>query len=418
MNTTKEKNINNLPSNSLPKKDVNKVFAGSFYTFFVNGIIALILGAILPYMRGTYDLSYKVAGILIAFHSIGNLIASFVAGVLPLRIGRRKSVLFLSSFAVIGFFLMIITDNPFLLIFAFAATGLTKGGVSNFNNGIMNEIATGKGWALNILHGFFAVGAFVSPFLAMLFTRNNPDGWIHVILVVAIMCLTSFCIFVFIPIPNDKLIKSNNKSKKDNGNNEAKVKVKTDWSFLKNKYFITATGILFFYMGAEQGINGWLVTYFKDSGLMSGPLAQIMSSVLWLIILFGRILYAWLSTYVEKSKLLIGGAIGYLIFFIMLLSGREIRPIFIGIIGVGFFMSGIFPTTLASIGIFIIDYPMALSFMLTIAGLGAIIMPIVIGAVADTVGIIGGMSMVIVAVAITFILLVYYRFILRDIDRI
>lgn len=401
----------NKTMNGSSKYNIKKIYAGSFYTFFVNGIIALILGAILPYIRETYGLSYRVSGLLISFHSVGNLISSYFGGVLPLHIGKRKSIVMFSSFGVIAFVLMIISGNPIALILAFSMTGLTRGAVSNFNNSVINEIATGKGWTLNLLHSIFAIGAFIAPFLAMLFTRNNTEGWMYAVFIVIILCILEVVVFGVMPIPNENV--NNNKTKSDK-----RAKTKTDWGFLKNKYYLTACGIMFSYMCAEQAVNGWLVTYFKDSGIMSGSLAQIMSSLLWLVILCGRLLYGYLSNHIEKSKILLAGSIGYLIFFIILLLARTTSPVVVGIIGIGFFMSGIYPTTIASVGHIIKDYPMALSIMLVITGFGAIIMPSIIGAVADSIGIVGGMSVVIVAVVVTVLFIAYNRYIYRNVNEV
>lgn len=396
------------------KATAQKIFAGCFYTIFVNGGLALILGAILPFMRETYELNYKMAGLLISFHSIGNLISSFVAGVLPVYLGRRKSILLFSILGFLAFLLMVFTGNPILLLLAFLMTGLNRGAVSNFNNGIINEIATGKGWALNLLHSVFAIGAFIAPFIALFFTRNNPDGWIYAALILAALCFIEVITYGFMPIPNNspaEKIKEKQKMVRDENNSY--VQVKTDWGFLKNKYYLTACGILFSYMCAEQAINGWLVTYFKDSGIMTGSVAQSMASLLWIVILLGRLLHAYLSNVMKKSILLFMSACGYLIFFILLLIGRTTNPVIIGTIGVGFCMAGLYPTTIASVGKIIKEYPMALSVLLTITGLGGILMPAIIGAVADTVGILGGMSVVIVSVIITFVFIIYNAFLYR-----
>ena len=55
---------------------------------------------------------------------------------------------------------------------------------------------------------------------------------------------------------------------------EEKQKVKTtDWSFLKDKKFWLITGLLFSQNAAETSVTGWLVTYFKGSGMISGELS-------------------------------------------------------------------------------------------------------------------------------------------------
>ena len=58
-------------------------------------------------------------------------------------------------------------------------------------------------------------------------------------------------------------------------------KGKISYSFLKYPHFWISTGILFFYLCAETAINGWLVTYFKDTGIMNTNTAQALSSILW-----------------------------------------------------------------------------------------------------------------------------------------
>lgn len=51
--------------------------------------------------------------------------------------------------------------------------------------------------------------------------------------------------------------------------------------FLKNAGFLLAVGTLFFYMGLENSVNGWFVTYLKSTGFMSASLATVMVSVTW-----------------------------------------------------------------------------------------------------------------------------------------
>jgi fucose permease len=310
----------------------------------------------------------------------------------------------LSITGIAAFVLMTLTGNSALLLFAFFLTGINRGAVSNFNNTIVNEIATGKGWALNILHSIFAIGAFIAPFVSLAFVKDNPDGWKYAAITWAFLCLTEVLTYAFMNIPNNKPLH--------------KEKKKMDWSFLKNKCYLTACCILFFYLCAEQAINGWLVTYFKESGILSGSFAQSMAGLLWVVILLGRLFSAYLSNKIRKTSLLLVNACGYVVFFVILLSSRTITPVIIGIIGVGFCMAGLYPTTIASIGKTIKEYPMALSFVLTFAGIGSILMPTIIGTVADNVGLIGGMSTVIVAVIITLICIIYYHYLYMGVDEI
>ncbi len=398
----KSQTVSNIKRQTRSHKSI---YLGCFYSFFVNGGIALILGAILPYIKSSYELDYVIAGILLVANSVGNLIASFTGGIVPIYLGRRRSILLFCSAGVLGFVLMTITSNPFLLVMAFFLTGVNRGAVSNFNNTVINEIAKEKGAALNILHSVFAIGAFLSPFIAMAFVSRNADGWKYIAYIWALLCFFELFTYGFMNIPNNKPMAKEKKSKMSN------------LDFLKNKYYLTACAILFFYLCAEQAVNGWLVTYFIESGILSNDLAQTMASLLWLVILFGRLLTAYLSSKVKKSKLLLINALGYVVFFTVLLLSRSVVPVILGIVGVGFCMSGLYPTTVASIGKILKEYPIGLSFMMVFSGLGATLMPGIVGGVAEKIGILGGMSTVIVAVILTLFFIIYNAYINRGVEE-
>ena len=55
----------------------------------------------------------------------------------------------------------------------------------------------------------------------------------------------------------------------------------TDWGFLKSTRFWLLTGLLFCQNAAEQSVTGWMVTYFKGSGIIAGALAAYTVTVMW-----------------------------------------------------------------------------------------------------------------------------------------
>lgn len=130
-----------------------------------------------------------------------------------------------------------------------------------------------------------------------------------------------------------------------------------------------------------------------------------MASVLWVMILAGRLTVAWLSTKMKKENLLVFMGIGFALFFFVLLFGKSTGMIVIGIMGFGFSMSGIYPTTVSVAGYIIQKYRLAWSFMLTIASFGSIIMPSIIGKIAQQSGIVYGMWSVVAAVLADLLLL-------------
>ncbi len=360
-----------------------------FFVFAVTGVYSMSLGPLLPLISNEYGLNDTVSGGLISAHQAGNLIAGFIAGVLPLYLGRKKSIIFLCSFAIIGFLIIILTGNPMLLILGFLFTGLSRGSTSNFNNTVVNEVSNSSSAALNFLHSVFAIGALMSPFLIIICTRAAGEvGWKIAAGVIIFLLIISIFLFSRMQI--------------DEPDKETK-NTKISYVFLRNWSFWISSGIFFFYLCAESAITGWMVKYFIDSNIMTIEYAQILASLLWMVILAGRLTCTFVGDKLSKKYILLITSIGTAVFYLLLLSTQSITVITIAIMGLGFSMAGIYPTTVATMGPIIKSYPMSMGVILVIGGIGAIIMPIITGALSDTFGIFAGMSAIIVAIILMII---------------
>ncbi len=167
--------------------------------------------------------------------------------------------------------------------------------------------------------------------------------------------------------------------------------------------FYLSSGILFCYVGVEYAVNGWIVTYLKDAGIMSTSLAQKILSILWIIIIFGRLFIAYISRNVDKKTILLGSSIGTMIFFLLFLVSSSTWAIVGSILGLGFCLSGIYPTAISNAGNVLKGSSLAMGTLLGVAGLGGIIMPYITGVVAESNGIKGGMVTIGVAAILMFL---------------
>ena len=165
--------------------------------------------------------------------------------------------------------------------------------------------------------------------------------------------------------------------------------------------------ILFFYLCAEQGTIGWLITYFKDTGILPKEYSQITSSIQWIMILIGRLLVAYCGAKYSLRYIYRIMGIGFVMFFLLLIFANNPIIILIGIAGFGFSMAGIYPTTVALAGDVIKKYELSWSFILTFASLGSIIMPTIIGIVSDNFGVHIGMSTIAIVTFLDFLLILY-----------
>lgn len=381
----------------LDSKEKKKQFFFSYGVFMINGMLALSIGSLLPFVKEARGLDYVFSGMLVSLHSVGNLLSSFTAGVLPVYLGRKKSILLFESLFAIAFALLLFGKEPIALILAFLLTGLARGAASNFNNKTINQLAPGQAWMINGLHAMFAIGAFLFPLLLTALTSVKTDNWIYACYFMLAMGVLAWILYYLIPVEGEEVAKSVEKQKE---------KPKADYGFFKEPMFWLCTSILFFYLCAEQGVIGWLITYFKDSGFLSASLSQVMASVLWIMILAGRLSAAWLSTKMKKENLLVMMGVGFVIFFFILLFGRSTGIIVLGIMGFGYSMAGIYPTTVSFTGQLIQKYQLSWSFILTIASFGSILMPSIIGKIAEQAGIVYGMSSIVAVILVDLCLLI------------
>lgn len=362
-----------------------KQFLCSYGVFIINGMLALSIGSLLPFIRDARGLDYAFCGLIVSLHSVGNLISSFAAGMLPVAIGRKKSILLFNAFFAVSYLLIILGQSNICVALAFFMTGLARGATSNFCNAAINSLAPGKAWIINGLHAMFSIGAFLFPIFLTLLTMTDTENWIFACYFMLGMGILSWILYFLIPVDDDKVVKQ------DKGGN---------FGFFQEPLFYLCTATLFFYLCVEQGVIGWMITYFKDTGFLPASLSQITASVLWIMILAGRLTTAWLSTRMPKERLLLVMGAGLVLFFFLLLFSRSTPWIIIGIMGFGYSMAGIYPTTVSFSGALIEKYPLAWSFILTLASIGSIVMPSIIGKIAETSGIFFGMSSI---VAVVFI---------------
>lgn len=374
-------------------KNDKRQFLYSYGVFVINGMLALSIGSLLPYIRDSRGLEYAFCGMIVSLHSIGNLISSFASGALSTVIGRKKCILIFNSFFALSFLMIILGNHNFFIAAAFFMTGLARGATSNFCNKAINELAPGKASILNGLHAMFAIGAFAFPLILIALTSANEANWIYACYFMLIMGILSWAMYYVIPLKSDGISKDKKQSDGDLG-------------FFKEPLFYICTLTLFFYLCAEQGVIGWMITYFKDTELLPASLSQVTASVLWIMILAGRLLTAWASTRVHKERLLVCMGLGLVGFFFLLFFSKSTPMILVGIMGFGFSMSGIYPTTVSFTGTLIQKYSLAWSVILTTASIGSIMMPSIIGKIAETAGIYYGMQSIVVVVLVDLVLII------------
>ena len=251
--------------------------ACAYPAMLLNGVCASSGGVVMALLQERYGLSYQWSGLLLAMLSVGNLAAGFAAGMLPAHWGQRRTVLMLAGGAALGYGAMILTGSPWALLAAFTLVGVAKGTTLNTSSALIAAHARERTKCMNLIHACFATGSLLCPlFIAALGMGGLP--WWAPMAGLALCGAALWGVFALAGLP---------------GRTGDGARVKNDWSFLRSPRFWVLTGLVFFQNCTEISVTGWMVTYFKDVGTLSGPAGQMTVTVIWGAMLAGRLCIAF-----------------------------------------------------------------------------------------------------------------------------
>ena len=246
-----------------------------FAAFFFSGVCAISSGVVVSLLQEQYGFAYGVTGTLLSLMNIGNLTAGFLSGVLPgLLGGMKRSVLLLSLGYLVGYSLMGFTGVVALLGLGFFLVGAAKGQVINTCTVLVGDSSPDRTRGMNLMHSCYACGALLCPFAIAAAGRAGQKAPLFLLALVGAALWLAFAV-----------------TPMEQGGKKAGGKI--DWSFLRKARFWLLVGLIFCQNAAETSVTGWMVTYFKDSGIIAGVLSTYTVTVMWGATLVARLLIAF-----------------------------------------------------------------------------------------------------------------------------
>ena len=330
-----------------------------FLTFFFSGICAISAGVVVSLLQERYGFAYGMTGTLLSLMSVGNLLAGLLIGMLPSVLGMKPSVLLLTIGYAVGYGIMGLTGVEILLAVAFFVVGIAKGSVINTCTILVSDHSADRTRGMNLMHSCYACGALLCPFLIAAAAKVSTE---LAVFLLAALGLVLWLVYAFTPLGGGKA-------------KNAKEKQAIDWSFLRSARFWMLTGLLFFQNAAEQSVNGWMVTYFKGSGIIAGTLAAYTVTVF---------------PFKSPRKAMVGMSVLCTIFYVLLGMAHTQGMAIVLLFAFAFSMAGLNPTAVASAGR--MTSVTSMGIMLPVASSGAILMPWIIGIVAEKAGLAAGMA--------------------------
>ena len=343
-----------------------------FNVFFLSGICAISSGVAVSILQEKYGFSYGITGMLLSLMSVGNMAAAFLSGVLPSKIGMRNTALVLCAGYFIGYLLMSASGAVGILMAAFLMVGLAKGCALNTCTVLVGSNSPDRTRGMSIMHACYACGALICPFLISYMIERNQNLPLTGI---ATCGLFLWAVLLFDGLPGRP-------EQQENGR-------KQQMAFLKSRKFWLITALIFCQNAAETSVTGWLVTYYNNQQILSGSLSTYTVTIMWGATLIARLLIAFVFPVKNTFRALTVMGLGCTVLYCAMMFSSGAVGAVVMLFSFAFSMAGVNPVAVAGTGRIMSSESMGV--MLPVAGMGAIIMPWLIGLVADSVSLQAGM---------------------------
>jgi len=372
-------------------------YTGPFITvtalFFIFGFITTLNMALVPHMRSIFNLGYAWAMLANSAFFLAYFVFSAPTSKLIEVIGYKRTMVVSLFIQVVGCLLFIPAAKLVSFPFFLSGVFIVGAGVTALQTSANPYVAIlgpehSAPVRLTLAQAFNSIGAAIAPLVAGAFILTDPARMItraeiantvrvpYMLIAAGLLLLGLAVAFMHLPrVTQTQAFRP--------GKDSEPVLSRSIWSYRHT--VLGALGI-FVYTGAEVGLASIAVNYFKTEGMSSAKTASFLVSLYWFGALVGRLLGTWILTKVQSGKLLgiFGFAAAALLFVSMMASGQV--AIWTMVL-CGFFNSIMFPNIFA-LGVAGLG-PMTSkgSGLIMTACVGAAVIPFLIGALADKVGI-------------------------------
>ncbi|KAE8418970.1 major facilitator superfamily domain-containing protein [Aspergillus pseudocaelatus] len=358
----------------------------TFWCALVMGSNDAAYGAIIPYLELSYDKSYTIISLVFLSPFLGYTISAVLSNQIHQRLGRR-GVAFIGPACHVLAFAVISSNPPFpVLVIMYIFVGLGSG-IQNAGWNVWISSLANSHEVLGCFHGFYGVGATVSPLIATTLITKAGWAWNS-----CYYLLTGAAVLELVNATSAFWAETGSKYRQDNpstpGRDGGRSPNQTRLSLTYRVTWICAI-FLFLYGGVEVAIGGWIVVFMTSIRHGSRFASGMAETGFWLGITLGRFILGFVSPRIgERLSIIV-----YIVLAIALELIFWLVPKFIvsavAVALVGFFLGTIFP------GVVVVATRMlpkhlhvaAIGFAAAFSMGGGAVFPFMIGAIAQAKGV-------------------------------
>jgi fucose permease len=342
------------------------IFAAIVATF-IYGMIAAMLGTILPDLSDRFQLTPRQNGIIAFAQALGLIIASLAVGPLLDDEGKKAGLMLGLAFISFALFALPRSSGFRSIVILLFFLGVGGGIVVTGANALVSDVGEAhRAIALNMVNLFFGLGGLATPFIsAHLFARN----WVRLCYTVAFLTVITFGIQAATKMPPPT---------------GAGRFILTDAGPVLGRPLLFLLGFfLFLYVSCEVGVWNWLTRHLIAQGIPESSALNILSLGFALGLLIGRVGVSPILVHVSAITVLLAASITMAVTTFVMLRTRKPVVAFVLVFLGGLSMAPVFPTTLAIVGdAFPRMTGTAIGFVITCGWIGLAVSSRLIGAIA------------------------------------
>jgi fucose permease len=342
------------------------IFA-AIVAIFVYGMIAAMLGTILPDLSDRFHLTPTQNGTIAFFQALGLIIASVGVGPLLDAEGDKAGLILGLVFIGIVLFLLPRSSGFRSIVVLLFLLGVGGGIVVTGANALVSDVSEAhRATALNLVNLFFGLGGLATPFIsANLFKRN----WARLCYTVASLTVLVLVIQVITKMPAPS------------GTGGF---VLADAGPVLGRPLLFLLGFfLFLYISCEVGVWNWLPRHLIAQGIPETLALNILSLGFALGLLVGRIGVSPILIHVPAVTVTLAASVAMAISTFLMLRTSNPTAAAVLVFIAGLSMAPVFPTTLAMVGnAFPRMSGTAIGFVITCGWAGLAVSSRLIGAIA------------------------------------
>jgi fucose permease len=333
---------------------------------FVYGMIAAMLGTIMPTFKLTDDQNGQIA----LAQALGLVIASLSVGPLIDNRGKKVALVIALSLIAAALFALPSTGGDYTLIrLCLFVQGFGGGILVTAANALASDIDDKRRASmLNFLNLFFGLGGLATPFIAGNLLSGDA---VTLCYLTAGLTVAALAVNAFAPIPGPS--------------GEQGFKLSEAGALIGNPALGLLSIFLFLYVAAEVGVWNWLVKYLISRGIDERSALNTLSLGFALGLLIGRVVVSRILVKVPAITVTLASSVLMLATTYIMLQTSSPEMAAVAVFCAGLAMAPVFPTTLAIVGdTFRRGTATAMGTVITFGWIGLAISSPIIGSIANS----------------------------------